>query len=41
MQDKDLIFRSGPYFFGTRGLYLNNLSLDFDPNDDIPYVVSI
>ena len=30
-EDKDLIFRSGPYFMGPRGLYLNRWTLSFDP----------
>jgi hypothetical protein len=30
-EDKDLIFRNGPYFMGTQGLYLNCWTPDFDP----------
>lgn len=40
-EDKDLIFRNGPYFMGPQGLYLNRWSLDFDPNLDIPSVVPV
>ena len=29
--DKDLIFRNGPYFMGPQGLYLNGWTPDFDP----------
>ena len=34
--DKDLVFRSGPYFMGLRGLYLNRWSLSFDPEKGVP-----
>ena len=40
-EDKDLIFRSGPYFMGPRGLYLNQWTLSFDPEKDVPLVVSV
>ena len=39
--DCDLIFRNGPYFMGPQGLYLNKWSHDFDPTQDVPYVVPI
>jgi hypothetical protein len=39
--DRDLIFRSGPYFMGARGLYLNSWNLDFNPENDIPSVVPV
>jgi len=35
-EDRDLIFRNGPYFMDTRGLYLNKWTLDFDPEMDVP-----
>jgi hypothetical protein len=35
-EDRDLIFRNGPYFFGPRGLYLNKWTPDFDPENNIP-----
>jgi hypothetical protein len=38
-EDRDLIFRSGQYFLGARGLYLNKWSLDFNPENDIPSAV--
>lgn len=40
-KDKDLIFKSDPYSFGTRGLYLNKWSLYFHPADDIPSMVLV
>jgi len=30
-KERDLIFRSGPYFMGSRGLFLAPWSLDFNP----------
>jgi len=30
-EDRDLIFRNGPYFMDSRGIYLNRWTLDFDP----------
>jgi hypothetical protein len=39
--DRDLIFRSGPYFMGTQGLYLNRWTPDFDPNVDSPKEVPV
>jgi hypothetical protein len=35
-EDKDLIFRNGPYFMGPQGLYLNKWMPDFDPAVDVP-----
>jgi hypothetical protein len=29
--DRDLIFKSGPYFMGSRGMYLNKWMPDFSP----------
>jgi len=40
-EDKDLIFRNGPYFMDSRGLYLNKWTPDFDPELDIPNVVPV
>jgi hypothetical protein len=40
-EDRDLIFRSGPYFMGARGLYLNRWTLDFNPENDIPSTVLV
>ena len=40
-EDKDLIFRSGPYFMGPRGLYLNRWSSSFDPEKDVPSTVLV
>jgi hypothetical protein len=39
--DRDLIFRNGPYFMGTQGLYLNRWTPDFDPNVDSPKEVPV
>lgn len=35
-EDRDVVFRNGPYFFGSRGMYLNKWMLDFNPDEDIP-----
>jgi len=40
-EDKDLIFRNGPYFMDSRGLYLNKWTPDFDPELDIPSAVPV
>ena len=40
-EDKDLIFRNGPYFMGSQGLYLNKWTPDFDPSHDVSSVVPI
>lgn len=40
-EDKLLIFRNGPYFMDTRGLYLNRWTPDFDPEMDIPSAVPV
>lgn len=40
-EDTDLIFRSGPYFMGARGMYLNKCTLDFSPENDIPSAVPV
>jgi hypothetical protein len=39
--DRDLIFINGPYFMGSRGMYLNKWTLDFILENDIPSVVSV
>jgi hypothetical protein len=41
LEDKNLIFRNGPYFMGPQGLYLNKWSPDFDPTQDVPSVVPV
>ena len=35
-EDKELIFKNAPYFMGPQGLYLNNWTSNFDPEEDIP-----
>jgi len=40
-EDRNLIFRNGPYFMDSRGLYLNRWSLDFDLDMDIANAVPI
>jgi hypothetical protein len=40
-EDRDLIFRNGPYFMGTQGLYLNRWTLDFDPTVEVPKEVLV
>ena len=39
--DRDLIFRNGPYFMGSQGLYLNRWTPDFDLNLDSPKEVPV
>ena len=39
--DKDLIFRNGPYFMDSGGLYLNKWTPDFDPELDVPSAVPV
>jgi hypothetical protein len=39
--DRDLIFRNGPYFIGTKGMYLNKWTLDFNPENEIPSAVLV
>ena len=39
--DKELIFRNGPYFMGPQGLYLNRWTPNFDPEADIPKAVPV
>jgi len=34
-EDRDLVFRSGPYFMGARGLFLAPWTLDFNPDAEI------
>jgi hypothetical protein len=36
---KDIVFKSGPCFMGSRGLYLNRWTPDFSPKNDIPSAV--
>jgi len=38
-EDRDLIFRSGPYFMGSRGMYLNKWTPYFILENDTPLVV--
>jgi hypothetical protein len=40
-KDRDLIFRSEPYFLGTRGMHLNKWTLDFSSENDVPSAVSV
>jgi hypothetical protein len=40
-EDRDLIFHSGPYFMGARGMYLNKWTPDFSPENDIPSAVPV
>jgi hypothetical protein len=40
-EDRDLIFRSDPYFMGARGMYLNKWTPDFSPENDIPSAVPV
>ena len=40
-EDKELIFRNGPYFMGPQGLYLNKWTPDFDPAVDVPNAVLV
>ena len=40
-EDRDLIFRNGPYFMGPIGMYLNKWDLSFNPEKDIPKAVPV
>jgi hypothetical protein len=40
-EDRDLVFRNGPYFMGTQGLYLNKWTPDFNPLVDTPKEVPV
>jgi hypothetical protein len=40
-EDHDLIFCNGPYFFGTRGMYLNCWTLSFDLELEVPCIVLV
>lgn len=40
-EDKELIFRNGPYFMGPPGLYLNKWTPDFDPSVDVPSAIPV
>jgi hypothetical protein len=39
--DRDLIFRNGPFFMGTQGLYLNRWNPSFDPELEVPKEVPV
>jgi hypothetical protein len=39
--DRDMIFRSVPYFMGARGMYLNKWTSYFSPENGIPSVVLV
>jgi hypothetical protein len=40
-EDRDMIFHINLYFMGARGMYLNRWSLDFNLENDIPFVLPI
>jgi hypothetical protein len=40
-EDRDLTFKNGPYFFNTRGMYLNKRTPDFNPELDVPFAIPI
>ena len=40
-EDRDLIFRNGPYFMGPQGLYLNRWTPDFNAEVDVPKEVPV
>lgn len=40
-EDMDLIFRNEPYSYGTRGMYLNTWTSNFNQENDIPSVVLV
>jgi hypothetical protein len=40
-EDENLIFRSGPYFYGTKGLYLKRGTLDFNTENGIPSTIFV
>jgi hypothetical protein len=40
-EDMDLVFKSGPYFMGSRGLYLNRWTSEFYLENGIPTVMLV
>lgn len=40
-EDKEVIFRNGSYFFGSRGIYLNIWNLDVEPTKYIPNAIPV
>lgn len=40
-EDKDLIFRTEPYFLGARGMYLNKWTPDFSSENDVLSAVQV
>ena len=40
-EDKNLIFRNGPYFMGPQGLYLNQWTPDLNLTQDVPSAVPL
>ena len=40
-EDRDLVFKSGPYFMGSQGLYINRWMPNFDPTVDVPKEVPV
>eukprot|EP00253_Pinus_taeda_P014893 PITA_14893 len=40
-EDRDLVFRNGPYFMGNQGLFLNKWTPNFDPSVDVPKEVLV
>ena len=40
-EDRDLVFRNGPYFMGSQGLYLNKWTPDFNAEVDVPKEVPV
>ena len=40
-EDRDLLFRNGPYFMGSQGLYLNRCTPDFNAEIDVPKEVTV
>ena len=41
VEDRDFIFRNGPYFMGPQGIYLKKWTPDFYPTKDILSAVPI
>jgi hypothetical protein len=40
-EDEDLIFHSGPYFLGVRGMHFNKWTLYFNPENNVPSTILV
>ena len=40
-EGNELIFRNIPYFMGPQGMFFNKWTPNFDPSENVPYVVLV